>query len=113
MKKTIHISREIGVDLRTRSFFRRDLERIIPSNQMEIELDFTDVVFISRSVADELYTLLHECPTMRIKGMAHDVEMMYNVVKNGRKRPRVYPENNTRVVHLNTMKEMECFFASL
>ncbi len=39
--------------------------------------------------------------------------MMYNVVSEGRKRPRVYTEINAKVYHLKDMKELSEFFCSL
>lgn len=111
--KTIYISKQIGTDLRTRSFFRRDLENLLPANSMEIELDFSNVIFISRSVADELCNILLDYPSMHISGMEEDVEMMYKIVVKGRNQPREYPTTNTQVYHLKSMKEMADFFSGL
>ncbi len=103
----------MGKDLRTRSFFRRDIERIITSKKSEIELDFSEVNFISRSVADELYNILSEYPLVKVSGLTNDVEMMFKVVSKGRREPRVYSPVNARIYHLKTMEEMSAFFSAL
>ena len=113
MEKIISIEKKLGKDLRTRSFFRRDIEGLIEKDDTEVMLDFSGVIFVSRSVADEIYNLLLDYPNMKIRGLAGDVDKMYNVVKNGRMRPREYPADNVRVVHLKTMKELVSFFAAL
>ncbi len=82
-------------------------------NAKDIVIDFSNVVFISRSVADEICNLLDDYPSLSIKGMSGDVAMMYNVVSEGRKRPRVYTEINAKVYHLKDMKELSEFFCSL
>lgn len=102
----------IGDDLRTRSFFRRDIERLtIPCNHIAT-LDFNGVKFVSRSVADELCEILNEYPLMDIAGMTGDVKKMYDIVVKGRMSPRVYSDVNVEVVHLKTMKDMEEFFST-
>lgn len=109
---TINISMTIGRDIRTRSFFRRDIEKLIGDTDSAAILDFTDVMFVSRSVADEICNVLCDYPNARVVGMAGDVEMMYSVVVNGRSKPRIYSEDEIKVVHLKTLDEMEDFFSS-
>jgi hypothetical protein len=111
--KTIQISADIGRDIRTRSFFRRDIDKLIEKVSDNVVLDFTDVVFISRSVADEICNVLVDYNNLDVSGMSGDVEMMFTVVRNGRSRPRVYPSGDVKIVQLNTLDEMERFFMSL
>lgn len=112
MNNVISIASLIGNDLRTRSFFRRDIERLTSPCNHIATLDFNGVRFVSRSVADELCEILQEYPFMKSTGMTGDVKQMYDIVVRGRKSPRVYPEVNVEVVHLKTMKDMEEFFST-
>lgn len=113
MNKII-ISNEIGTDIRTRSFFRRDIERLIrPIISDNVVLDFENVNFISRSVADEICNILKDYPSLSITGMTGDVEKMYMVVDEGRSKPRVYSELDAEVYHLRDMKELTEFFCTL
>lgn len=109
---TIKIAISIGKDIRTRSFFRHDIEGLIDSNEC-VTLDFSGVSFISRSVADELYNILQDYPSVQLCNMEKDVKMMYSIVERGRKRPRHYQTNDIEIVKLNTLEEMDKFFSSL
>lgn len=107
MKHLIYVKDAIGADIRTRSFFRRDAERLIGGLGVEAVLDFAGVEFISRSVADEICNLLAVHRQLSVVGMSGDVEMMYHVVVNGRSAPRQYPATTgIKVYHLRTMEEM-------
>lgn len=108
----INVSSQLGKDLRTRSFFRNDIEEIIGNTTDECCLDFHDVIFISRSVADEIYNLLEDHKNLHISNMEGDVQKMYSIVKRGRTTPREYPSSEIKVIHLKTMKEMQEFFAT-
>lgn len=111
--KKIMISNEIGTDIRTRSFFRRDIERLVNAINDNIVLDFINVEFISRSVADEICNILNDHTSIAVTGMTGDVEKMYMVVVEGRSKPRIYPEMNAEVYHLKDMKELSEFFCTL
>ncbi len=113
MNNTIHISTHLGNDLRTRSFFRRDIERLIDKEHQNSILDFTGVEFISRSVADEICNLIADFPSLSIIGMDGDVRTMYELVLRGRIQPREYPNLNAKVYHLKTFKEMQDFFEAI
>ena len=110
MQTIISISTAVGNDLRTRSFFRRDIEKILNEHHSSIVLDFNNVLFISRSVADEIYNILIDHPTVIVKGMTSDVLAMYNIVLRSRNSPREYPTLNAKVYHLTTSEEMKEFF---
>lgn len=112
MTNTISIMSLLGNDLRTRLFFRRDIEKLVSCYGDNIELDFSKVLFVSRSVADEICNILQEYPLIRISGMTGDVKMMYDVVVRGRNSPREYSDVNAKVYHLGTIKEMREFFST-
>ena len=53
MSYTVSIGSVIGDDLRTRSFFRRDVEKVSSACNYDVTLDFSRVKFMSRSVASD------------------------------------------------------------
>lgn len=108
----ISVASIIGVDLRPRSFFRRDIERVSQPLDHNIVLDFTAVQFISRSVADELCEILSEYPQIEVTGTFGDVKKMFDVVLNSRNSPREYSGNEATVFHLQNQKDMEAFFST-
>lgn len=112
MNNIIPISALMGIDLRTRSFFRRDIEHSSSVFDYNVVLDFADVQFISRSVADELCEILSQYPQMKTIGMDGDVRKMFDIVKTGREKPREYTDTNAKVVHLRTQKDMDAFFST-
>lgn len=111
MDNTISVISAMGDDLRTRSFFRRDVENLIRNHTANMVLDFNGVQFVSRSVADEICNILEQYQDLTIKGMAGNVKTMYDLVVKGRRNPRVYPEVNARMVQLNSMEEVNEFFS--
>lgn len=111
MDNIISVTSTMGDDLRTRSFFRRDVENLIRIHNANITLDFNGVQFISRSVADEIYNVSKQYGDMRITGMAGNVKTMYDLVVKGRLNPRVYNEVNATIVKLNNMAEVHDFFS--
>ncbi len=113
MNKSIIVSIHLGNDLRTRSFFRRDIEQLIDKDHLNDVLDFSGVEFISRSVADEICNLLADYPSLSISGMEGDVKSMFDLVMRSRKEPREYPTLNAKVYHLKTYKEMHDFFEAI
>lgn len=110
MNASIDIAQNIGSDIRTRSFFRRDIERLLTSYPQTEAIDFSGVRFISRSVADEICNLLEDHSGLHTIGMSGDVDKMFKIVLRGRNAPREYPELNAQVIHLNTMQELSNFF---
>ncbi len=113
MHNNIIITTHLGKDLRTRSFFRSDIERLIDKDYQDSILDFSGVEFISRSVADEICNLLIDYPSLSISGMEGDVKNMFELVVRGREEPREYPTLNAKVYHLKTFKEMHDFFEAI
>lgn len=111
MLHTIQIRSLIGDDLRTRSFFRRDIEKASCLYNGDVELDFNNVNFMSRSVADELCNILEDHSLIKVSGMSGDVKKMYDIVVRGRKNPRHYDNVKTEAVELSTIKDMEEFFS--
>lgn len=112
MATIIKVASILGKDLRTRAFFHRDILRLTSTISGEIVLDFSNVIFISRSVADEIFNMQNDIPRLRLSGMHGEVEAMYRIVRNARTSKRVYPAGSIKVLHLQNLKEMSAYFAS-
>lgn len=108
---TIQISKAIGNDIRTRIFFRRDIERLVNPTD-EVCLDFSGVVFVTRSVADEMYNVSLDFPRVSIINLEGEVKKMYDVVERGRENPRVFEETNFKTVKLESIHDAIRFFES-
>lgn len=114
MKQVINIATLLGADLRHRSFFRRDIERILPGMSADsIALNFEGVRFISRSVADEVYNILEDYPRLRVENMSGDVDAMYAIVVRGRQTPRVRSTGTIRVIRMKSKVELSAFLGTL
>lgn len=85
--RTIILKDICGAEVLSRANVRKLYE--VVNNDTEI-LDFSDVTFISRSVADELCNLPEKFPFLEFSGMNEEVEMMHNIVSKGRDVKRVY-----------------------
>lgn len=106
---TILMRDTIGDDIRTRIFFRRDIESMINSSS-EYRLDFSGVVFITRSVADEIYNIKLDYPKLEVVNLQGEAKKMYDVVARGRLTPRVYEDTHFENVRLNNIEETIRYF---
>lgn len=109
--KRIKISILIGTDIRTRNFFRQDINRIL-EREKEALLDFSNVKFVSRSVADEIYNILLDYPRVRVCRLEGDVAMMYSIVRHSRLTKRKFEPANIPIVTLKTMDDLMRFFST-
>lgn len=109
--KRIQISAAIGTDIRTRLFFRRHIDAAVKPEDFAV-LDFSGVEFVSRSVADEMVNILIDYPKTQIIGLSGDAGKMFDVVKSGRNKPRVYETADIKTVRLCSLEEVEDYFGN-
>ena len=103
----------IGNEIRTRIFFRRNIEEIIKQSD-EICLDFSGVTFITRSVADEIYNIQLDFPKIDIINLHGEAKKMYEVVKRSRLAPRNVSEKvRFHSVRLSNIDETIRYFEHL
>lgn len=76
--KTIYLKNYCGIEILSRANIRK-LYDIITDE--EVIVDFIDVTFISRSVADELCNIMDKYPLLHISNMIDDVATMLNIVQ--------------------------------
>lgn len=82
MKKII-LSKEIGTNVVTRNILDRFFSKLERYKSKEIVVDFSDIVFISRSSADE-FIKLKNSTRKKIKeiNQSENIKQMFEVVTN-------------------------------
>lgn len=85
----LHLQSIFGEHLHLREVVRNIRQRI--AHHPEVELDFEDVIFVTRSFADELHNLLEEREGLRLLHLNPDVSRMLEIVKHSRQNPTPPP----------------------
>lgn len=110
MKQVIKLKDIYSADLYTRSK-ATDLKSIVLGQADEVEMDFSDIAFMSRSFADELYNVTESFPEKQFVYVHRNdvVETMMNKVAEGRKRERTRGFGTPQRYEFNTMESLEEF----
>lgn len=95
MKQIIDIAAGYGREFRTRATVSELRNKLIDGN--EYLLDMKDVTFISRSAADELYSLIHE-KNVSVVHVDAFVQQMLDAVAIGRFTPRRHDQTDVTFV---------------
>lgn len=108
---TLSIAELLSSDIRSRS--NGDKIRRSISDAREVTLDFTNVRFISRSFADELYNIVSEIGDgVRICAMNKDVDAMYNLVSKSRQKKREFKNDGGEILRFEDPNELFAFLKS-
>ena len=93
---------QYGAEMHTRQL----VERLSTSlkNDNDYLLDMKGVLQISRSAADELYSLTHSDKRVEIINLEPFVEKMLSAVTLGRFLPRVRPTSSTPIIDCKTIE---------
>ena len=86
MKQIIKLSEQFGTRIHIRAQVVSFAKTLEPNNSYL--LDFSGIETVSRSVADEFYTLVHSGKNVEIYNMSDFVRKMYDAVTYGRFMPR-------------------------
>jgi hypothetical protein len=104
MKKTIKMANVISTDIRSRK--NADIIKALIAPGDDVMLDFLGVTFISRSFADEVYTIMEgTATTVEPCNMCPLVQNMLNAVANGRSKKRVHNVDDDHDIYI--CKDME------
>ena len=95
MKHLLKIAEVLGTELRTRSLMEWFAATLNAND--EYMLDMSGVEIISRSAADELYTITNMYH-VEIIWMTSFVQQMYDAVKLGRFQPRQHLSNDVTFI---------------
>lgn len=104
--KTFKLAERISEDIRSRSNSKIIRDYIAENANERIVLDFSNVRFISRSFADEVCQIMDDYKNVSFANTQTDVERMLSIVMLNRHRQRVYDEDKTDIVNVETMEEL-------
>ncbi len=102
MKEIINIKNKLGSELHTRQLIERLANSLDSEN--EYLLDMSGVQQISRSAADELYSLIHGEKRVELINIEPFVEKMLSAVTLGRFLPRKRTITETPIVDCPTLE---------
>lgn len=101
----IKIKDLISKDIRSR-YNGNILRAAVDGEEGQIVLDFSEVEFITRSFADELYNIVSEKDNLTIENMSDFVGTMYDTVRKGRQHGRRPVESNAQMLEFKDMKSL-------
>lgn len=111
MATTVSIYKLLGSTVRSRMFINT-IQQAMKGDEYAV-LDFTNIHFISRSFADELYSFITEHKNVHLVGMNEEVQGMYDVVSDSRKNPRKRPVFANNIIDLKTIQELRAFMSTI
>lgn len=112
MDKTLKIATLISTDIRSRSNADK-IRSAIGHAKDKVVLDFSDVTFISRSFADELYNVADEHGNLHMANMNDMVNSMLNAVYSGRHRKRSINTDKSDMKSFCDMESLSAFLATI
>ncbi len=108
----IKIADLLGTDIRTRA--KADMIRsAIKDVNEEVILDFENVIFISRSFADELYNIVEQNENIVLDNLCQIVQSMIDTVRSGRSSKRVFKSNDSEMKRFNDMKSLSKYLSTI
>ena len=112
MRKIIKIAELIGVDIRSRK--NADyIRNSIAGCAGKVELDFDGVEFISRTFADEVYTIVKENnDNVVLINMEGIVCSMMSVVSDSRTHKRVRKTENANMKEFSDMESLSAYLST-
>lgn len=108
----IYISKLISTDIRSRSNINR-IEEEIRRIDSKVELDFSEVDFMSRSFADELYNFVESHKNVSICNINGIARSMIEAVRESRNSKRVYNTDDSEIKEFEDIKSLSSFLATI
>ena len=114
MKQTIKLREIYTADLYTRSR-AAELRNLIEKSSDEVELDFEQINFMSRSFADELCNIMDDMRAVRftMTNRSNEVETMMTKVAEGRSRERKHGVGNAKIFKIKNLDELSKLFLAM
>ena len=112
MDTVLKIATLISTDIRSRANANK-IRAAIQGVNNRFVLDFSGVVFISRSFADELYNVEEEHGNIMVVNVTGTVQAMLDAVSNGRKHKRMVTNSDAEVKEFNDMASLSAFLATI
>jgi hypothetical protein len=105
MRKEIKVAKAISTDIRCRN--NADILRAIINSSDDVTLDFSDVVFVSRSFADELCDIIeHTTANVKTCNTCSLVTNMLKVVSDNRNKKRTRHIDNSNIFICKDMQSL-------
>jgi hypothetical protein len=105
MKNIVYVAKVLSTDIRSRA--NAEIIKKYISSDSNVVLDFTEVTFISRSFADELYNIvqLSHCK-VDLQNTCQLVDNMLKAVSNSRSKKRVYHNTDDDIYICKDMESL-------
>jgi len=112
MNTILKIADLISTDIRSRA--NADIIRsAIDGIKEDIILDFSGVIFASRSFTDELYNVMKENKNISLKNTSQFVESMLEAVTTGRNTKRALKKDVAEIKEFDDMSSLSSFLATI
>lgn len=114
MVKVIKLSDLIGTDIRSRSNASILRKEIDSSDTRCVNVDFSDIVFLSRSVADEFINIseAYHDKEVHFTGLHGFPKNMLDIVYKSRKQKRTRHSESQEITMLSDMESLKEYFAT-
>lgn len=112
MDNVLHISKLISTDIRSRAN-ANIIRSAIDGLDGKIILDFSDVTFISRSFADELYNVMEEHANITLSNESDFVKSMLDAVTQSRRSKRLSNKETSEIKEFKDMRSLELFLGTI
>lgn len=108
--KTIVLKDSLGTDIRSRKNVYI-IKEFMSTAGNQITIDFQDIVFISRSFADELYDVINVYNTKSVTfaNTSDDVNKMLSAVKTSRETARKRTKEQTEISYFDNIQTLSEF----
>lgn len=110
MRQAIRLYDLFGKEIRSR--FMADIIRNKIKKGNEYELDFSGIMFISRSFSDELCELV-DSADVKLSNMSGIVESMFEVVSENRKGNRIRETDNPEIKSFSNMESLSEYLMAM
>ena len=112
MNTMLKIADLISTDIRSRA--NADIIRsAIDGIKDDIILDFSGVIFVSRSFTDELYNVMAENKNVSLVNMSKFVKSMLEAVTDGLNSKRVFKQSESEIKEFEDMGSLSSFLATI
>lgn len=113
MEKVFSVSERLGTDVRTRANADAIWDFLKNNASGVVVLDFSGVVFISRSFADEICNVTDSYSQVKLRNASGTAKTMLDTVAESRKHKRVREKDDSEVIDLEDMGSLSSFLATI
>lgn len=107
--ESLIIFKILGTELRS----RKSAKTLVPKITFDTTLDFENVLFMSRSFADELYNIRLDYPGIGFLNMAEELQQMFKAVSMGRQMQRDRKEVDAEIKDISSMDGLKQYFEKI